>query len=213
MNTESKPYLFIHIPKNAGNSVMKLFEDANIPLDIKRHYPNCYPDGTIKMFLLGITGYGCWQNFYSFAFVRNPYSRVQSAFIYLMRGGLQDLDKSYRDTLLSYGSFEQCCKALKFLRKRIVHLVSQQDILCDDNDNVLASFVGKCENFDEDIKKVAPFINESIQINRSSDFTNNQELTPDIQQMIDDASHLTPETKELIYAAYEKDFIIFGYEK
>ena len=194
-----KNYLFVHIPKNAGNSIMKLFEEEKVPLAIKRHYPNCYEDGTIKMFLLGITGYGCWQNFYSFAFTRNPYERVKSAYKYLMKGGLQALDKKYQGILMSYGSFKECCKHLHILKKTMVHFVSQSDFLCDCNDKILPNFVGKCENFEEDLRKVAPFIKRTIKINCSSDCCDDLELTDEI--------------KQYIYEAYEKDFIIFGYEK
>jgi hypothetical protein len=75
-----KKYIaFIHIPKNGGCSVKSLFKDHGTFLNFSHKSAK-----EIKEDL----GVDLWKECYSFAIVRNPWSRVLSAFTFFQRGGI-----------------------------------------------------------------------------------------------------------------------------
>ena len=70
--------IFIHVPKAAGSSVetSEIFEDQRIKTGE-------YVGGHTTALEYRETYPGKFKNYFKFAFVRNPYSRLVSAFSYL----------------------------------------------------------------------------------------------------------------------------------
>ena len=94
-------YIFLHIPKTGGLSVIDALK------------PFCdWPDHQCT------GGFGHPRqseyykddidNYYQFSFVRNPFSRIVSSYFYLKQGGICEFDEGIRDRLnLKEKSFKQ----------------------------------------------------------------------------------------------------------
>ena len=85
--------VFIHIPKAAGTSLTRtLFDSPSRHL----HYTEYQRTNPRK-----------FQQYFKFTFVRNPYDRLFSAYTFLKKGGLNELDRCWAEqNLTSFPDFE-----------------------------------------------------------------------------------------------------------
>jgi hypothetical protein len=121
---------FIHIVKTGGSKIENLFFDK--PGNSGSNHD-------------GIEKFENYYNYYLFSFVRNPYLRIISIYNYLIKGGNQSVtDKSLLSNNTTIDTF-----LLKYNDTNLPHLKSQYDYL-KNNNNI--NFIGKFENFTEDIK-------------------------------------------------------------
>ncbi|MBO9483083.1 sulfotransferase family 2 domain-containing protein [Salinisphaera sp. G21_0] len=183
--------IYIHIPKAAGSSVgMALFGT-----DKPGHYP-------IKDFE--------WENekkfnkYYKFTFVRNPYSRLESAFFYLKEGGKSDRDKEFSRKFISkYKSFEDFITngLQEDSIKNWIHFIPQCDFLINHDGLIDVDFIGKLENIEIDFIEVC----EKLNIKRSLCFENRTKQKKSVLY--------TKNMKEIVNTIYKNDFELLGYEK
>lgn len=152
------------------------------------------------------------KEYFKFAFVRNPYTRVLSGYLdkivtnqvakkkILPSFGLKPTDE------LSFLEFLQILKNQSFDEMN-PHWRPQHILLGAENINL--DFIGKQETFDNDLKKILAIIHNE---------------NPDENQIINEIPHavgansklekyLTPITAKLIDDIYEKDFLLYGYKK
>jgi hypothetical protein len=135
--------IFIHIPKAAGTSVAKtLFGTGS------RHVPY------LEYEWANPRKYACY---FKFTFVRNPWDRLYSAYAFLKRGGMNEMDQAWAvKNLADYPDFDS------FVRGWVneenirswVHFFPQHYFICDENLDVKVDFVGRLEQIDEDIRVV-----------------------------------------------------------
>lgn len=191
-----KPLLFMHIPKTAGNSIMK----QQCIGRVVRHYPFIdIRTGYINTSLLNV-GVQCPQlkHYYSFTVVRHPYTRFASAYSFLLQGGVHNaIDTRYRDLLLSYGTIDAVIDDLDHLKKKIVHFVDQYVFVVNQDDHILVDRVLKFENLQEELVSMTECFTDLGKHNSSPS-----------EKLI-----LTDEQKAKIAKCYEKDFLIFDYKK
>jgi hypothetical protein len=149
--------VFVHIPKNAGQSIETVFLDvlgltweSRAPLLLR---PNDIPElGPRRLAHLAASEYvSCghmtqeqFDGYYKFAFVRNPWDRVVSLWKYT--GLAKEIDlKTFAmvhvDALVASG------------RPWLVK--TQTDYLYDEDGTLLVDFVGKFETLSDDFAKVA----------------------------------------------------------
>ena len=149
--------LFVHIPKTAGQSIEQYFmsrlgldwqADRDQLLMGRNTDPDC---GTQKLAHLTASEYlSCghldgenFTRFYKFAFVRNPYARLVSEYLY--RNYFSH--RSFRDFVLNKlpppGWDDQ-----------YRHIMPQYDFLHDGNGRLLVDFVGRFESLQDDFKRV-----------------------------------------------------------
>ena len=88
--------IFIHVPKTAGVSIIRsLFGD--VTLESHRNF-QFYQKIFRKDF----------ENYFTFSFVRNPWDRLYSSYMFLKKGGLNLHDKNaFLMYLSSFMSFEE----------------------------------------------------------------------------------------------------------
>lgn len=147
--------IFTHVPKAAGKSIRHLF---GLP-EFEHQYA---ADGrTIEY------GFGHWPlsqfvdesyftQYFKFAFVRNPFDRIVSAYFYLDSGGCNDIDKKFREQYLTpyKGNFAAFVEDLPTLIDT-PHFRPQMAWLCDQQGKVLANFIGRYENLEFDVCMIA----------------------------------------------------------
>lgn len=147
--------IFTHIPKTGGKSVRSLF---GLP-EFERHWSlraaRIEPEFGHRP-LADIMKRTFFASYYKFAFVRNPYDRLVSAFFYLDNGGCNDGDRAFREDHLAIygGSFAAFVEDLPKLMTA-THFRPQVHWLCDRNGEVLADVVGRYEQIAEDMTLIA----------------------------------------------------------
>jgi hypothetical protein len=193
--------IFVHIPKTGGLSLemTSIFDDQRqftkefvgdhtTALEFRRKYPEEFLE------------------YFKFTIVRNPYSRLVSAFNFLSKEGVGNeydthIAKQYFQQF--QGNFHEFCLQMltpEFASK-IKHLRPQYQFLCDGDEKILVDFVGKQENYLVDTWKIFKKLNLPFEFN----YRNISQK----KQSIED--YYPPEVKTHVEAVYAKDFQLFGY--
>lgn len=185
--------IFIHIPKNAGMSVCyALFGNHAGSHRRLRDYYNVFPESTIR-------------EYYKFAFVRNPWDRLVSTYVFLKKGGMTDKDKAWADANLSeYDDFGT------FVRKWInpeniytyIHFIPQFEFVIDKNGESGVDFVGRFENLNRDFETVAQQLGIESELKK----VNSSRKDSEYRSFYDD------ETREIVAKVYARDIEMFNYE-
>lgn len=192
--------IYIHIPKNAGISVQKI---------LFPEYPNV---GHRPLLYYKLYDENKFNNYFKFAFVRNPWDRLVSAYHFLLKGGLNSREpeakrwaenlknhkiKNFEHFVLSMTSPNFCKYFLNFR-----HLRPQYRWVIDEKERLALDLVVKVENFDQGIKKIKDRLkiqssDEQIRLN-----TTNHENYKKLY---------TNEMKEIVGEYYKKDIEMFDY--
>ena len=183
--------IFIHIPKTAGVSLAKAIY-GDVTLEGHRSF-------YFNMIALNIEN----QKYFTFTFVRNPFDRLYSAYKFLKKGGMNNLDKLVFHTHLSeFKDFEDFI--LNGLNKKIIyeitHLIPQYDYICDKNGRVLVDFVGRFEDLDNDIILLSKILKKNIKLSHHN-----------YNKKLDYKEAYTDKMIDKVHQIYRKDFDIFKY--
>lgn len=170
-----------------------------------------------------------YPDYYSFSFVRNPWSRAVSCY----NSKIADNIIGKRARILSFYKGLKGGMAFSHFVEWLDsnegqdhiadrHWISQYKFLCDDNDELICNFVGKYETLEDDWKSICQDIGlEYFQLPQrgfvsSEGVTKNPQLSENNAksniQKTDYHSFFDDETKTLIAKRYSKDIEMFGYE-
>lgn len=183
--------IFVHIPKTAGVSIAKsIFGSLGGGHKTIKEYQNTF---------------GPYFNWYfKFAFVRNPWDRLYSAYTFLKNGGFNDLDKKwYKENLSQYRNFEQFVTnwlTPENITKKY-HFYPQFHFITDNEGKIAVDFLGHYENLLEDINYVSNKLKITINLKHS----NKSVRKSDYRKMY------TPEMICIVDKIYQKDISEFGY--
>ena len=158
--------IFIHIPKTAGSSVNKFlfnekFLDWQKPnYEIlygwcpvrKIHLQHATPDQLLNLELISEDH---WQDYYKFIFVRNPWDRAYSDYLWMKKD--RNINGSFRDYILKKNNFEKVLTDRSFKEYRGDHLYSQSHFLMPHKKDF--NYIGTFENFNTDIQKICEALN------------------------------------------------------
>ena len=190
-------FIFVHIPKNGGTSINKLFDlehKKNLFITkntIKENGISYAPQHlTAKLLKKHNISKDFFEEYFKFAFTRNPYDRVLSEFFW--EGG--NTEDEFHEWINSYYNVIDRD-----------HKLSQYEYLYDDKGKLLVDFVGRLENIEVDFKKVL----STLKLPMKSPLHENKKKKKNINK----AKYLTKETKAKIYDIYEIDFQTFNYKK
>lgn len=180
--------LFIHIPKTGGNAIKNSSFFKN----------NCSYFGHSRVQNIQ------WKEYdTSFAFVRNPYDRVVSAFFYLKNGGEKNnkQDKERCKKLLKYKTFKDFTKDLHLFQNEI-HFVPQYKFITDDSGkNILVRNILRYEHIDKEYEKFMKsngYFGENLKKINASKHKHY-------------LSYYDSDSKNIVYSLYKKDFDLFKY--
>ena len=163
---EENKIIFIHIPKAAGNALIKsLYGRAATGHDPVSRYKSYNADK--------------FSSYYKFAVVRNPWDRVVSSYHYLKQGGMGFFDNDFSDGYLSeVDNFEEFIYRLRddaLFRGKVmtwVHFVPQIDFLSLDGEYILVDKIVKLEEIEVGFKELCVELNAEsmglIKDNRSN---------------------------------------------
>lgn len=183
--------IFVHITKTAGTSVaLSLFGE------LPYHY-------TAQQYRV-IYGRKSFNDYYKFAFVRNPWDRLYSAFSYLKAGGWNEQDKKWAAQNLAdiadFNTFVLQWFSPEKLYSHI-HFWPQSDFICDRQGRPIIDDL----YFFESIKHDYDIIREKISTGSELGHKNavSKKSYSDIY---------TPEAIEKVRAIYHQDIKNFSYD-
>lgn len=186
--TQDKYCVFIHVPKTAGHSISSAL-------------------GVVGLDHFSISWFP--QRLFSCSFVRNPWSRVVSAFFFLNQGGKNPIDwfngirylSQYQEDFTRFVN-----EGLASEEPLIFNEMSfrpQHRYLCDGDERELAvDFVGKFERLEKDLERLSEKLGMStgdLPHFNESEHKNYRE-------------YYTKRTRKIVAQAYRKDIEFFDYE-
>ena len=183
--------VFVHVPKAAGTSVSKVlfgnhgFGHKSV-VDYKR--------------ILGPLEY---RRRFSFAFVRDPYTRLVSAYTFLKQGGMTERNRRFsEDRLSEVSSFAEF--VTDWLTPETMweaqHFQPQSHFVCD-RGRIGVDFVGRFEALERDFAQVCVRLGIARMLPHSNRTDRSAPLL----------SYYTPDLRRRVASLYAEDFDLLGY--
>lgn len=181
--------IFIHVPKCAGTSIGNaLYPDAAIGHKTASSYQSRFPQQ--------------YSDYFTYAFTRNPWDRVVSAWSYLKDNKGSKHDAKWADFLNAYSSFEDfvlnwlCAENIT----RQIHFAPQHLYICDNLGGVSLDFIGKFETINDDFNHIAKTIGINAELKQL-----NKTRKDDFR------SYYNDKTVEHVGRVYQRDIQLFNY--
>lgn len=193
-----KKLIFIHIPKNAGTSIIKAMGFENICTGVE----NLYMDKSIEKYKEHYQDY--WNDYTKFTSIREPIDRFISAYKFARMkesGWFSGIGKE------KHQHYELCNKMdineyTSYLYKNPKEfnrwIAPQTCIISNENNEIEIDYFVRFENLKEDLNKIGI---ESIEKLNSSKIED------------DRAIQLTKKSKMKLYEIYDIDYKNFNYKK
>lgn len=185
----NKNFLFIHIPKSAGVSVQKS------GLIKSEDWQNHKPAKQIENL----------DNYFSFAFIRNPYEKVLSSYFFYFKKSKHDYFKNF---FLKYPDFEKF--VIDFANSNTLNdfhfRMCSYDFVSSDSGEILVDYLGRFETLNEDFEKIQTL--NGVQKNNLIKLNfHNVSLHEDWR------IYYTVQMSEIIYYYFKKDFEYFDIDR
>ena len=187
--------VFIHIPKNAGSSILKSLGASggrdHLPWYV---YYTADPD--------------LYKQYFKFCIVRNPWDRVLSSYRYLEKGGNQADDLKTAKIINKYGTFDSFVQNglyEGYFRNHLLFLPQSEFILGPEG-QAMVDFVGRFETLDGDYQVIRKKLNLSSElswINKTPEDTNPASYRN---------AYINSETIEVVSQIYKQDVNVFDYQ-
>lgn len=216
--SHSKKFIFIHIYKTAGTSVMKILL-PHARLRDKAAYAPGLPKRIIMKLnrmtgldhngMKHITGHHKFaktkevvakmgerkfDRHFSFVFVRNPYDWAVSTYFYLRHLVMHPLHKKAMSM-----EFDE------YIRWAIANKPDRlSDWVCDEQGKIRTSYVGRLEHLDDDLEYICGRLD--IPFERAPHINASPGREKDYRQ------YFTDETRELVGQYFAEDIRMFGYD-
>ena len=195
-------FIFVHVPKCGGTAIEKFFlEKDNISLDWRVRAPICHLSAEHKKeyMLHQGTHFALWkfpkdwrEEYFSFSFVRNPWSKMVSCYKYFAK---TFKDISFEEYIIRFGNQEEYYPHKNPFKR--VHFGEQHKLVEGCN------FIGRFENLQDDFNKVCEHINiKAEQLPKENISKNRTHYT----------EYYNTKTKDIVFNKCEKDIKLFKYE-
>lgn len=187
---------FVHIPKVAGTSIEAALYGS---------FGKVGHRTAMERRRLDPAGF---DRSFRFGFVRNPYDRFVSAFVYMRKGGRNRFDSEWAENNIShYKDFNSFVLALQQpqIAKSIMswmHFRPQHEFLCDTDGVLMVDFVGKYETLETDFRKVSEKLGRAVTL---------PHLNPVERDKYE--AYYSAETRAVVHSLYAKDFELFNYNE
>ena len=203
--------IYVHIPKTGGSSINHQY----LPIKVERkHLVGNYKSRFQPMawglqhlrasYILGEVGYDIFSKFFKFSFVRNPWDKLVSQYLYSKRATTYELREWLGTNIDS--TFEEYVEKLYNSNPMILqhpHWLEQYQFLFDLKGNQLVDFIGKFENFEEDCYYVRDILKmKKIKLPHMNQSPNRKHYT----------EYYNDKTQKMVEKIYKKDIEIFQYK-
>lgn len=186
--------IFVHITKCAGISISKsLFGNLGGSHLRIPHYQLIFSQYE-------------FEEYFKFTFVRNPWDRLVSAFLFLKKGGANKQDRAWAEENLSgFEDFEAF--VTKWVNRKNVntwkHFVPQYKFVCEPGGQTpKVDFVGYFERLDDDFA----YVRQRLGLHSSLQHLNKTSGSKkDFREFYSEA------TREIVADVYREDIRLFGY--
>ncbi len=200
---DNKKCIFIHIPKTAGTSVEQFLRD-NETNDLRFHgyrdgrSTHHFPALRLKKELTP----SLFNSYYRFSIVRNPYDRLLSEYYWTPIPNVGYKKGGDKSTFLKYVLYVVKNKYY-FTNRYNDHFIPQYLFVYDEKKKLLVNQLFRYEDLDW----VKEFLKKKLNIKNDMRHLNATKTGP-MEKVA-----WTDEEKEIIYAIYKNDFILFNYPK
>lgn len=191
---------FVHIPKNAGNSIRKVCEEQNVK--IISHNIRKRSKRLLAAHRRNNT------NIHAFCVSRNPYDRIVSAYHYLLKDGKNKTreDNLERDQFIKpYADFKDFVKkGLQEASEKQLHFLPQVFWIRNNDGHPEVETALRFENLQEDLNAFCEKMGmppKTLNVVNSSSRKKNWE------------GYYSEETRNIVSDIYHEDFEYFEYEK
>lgn len=184
--------LFVHVPKTAGTSIEKCLQDVNDKTQVVGGHSTC--DALVKHKPKE------FSNLFTFTIVRNPWDRLVSAYLYMLKMGTSDiLGNGEIKKYTTFDAFvtEYCDE--KSINENM-HLKPQYLFVCVDGE-LAVDYWGKYE----ELNKAWNVICKKIKKNIALPWLNKSNETREYK------SYYNHRTQEKVRKLYARDIELFGY--
>ena len=177
MICHEKKFIFLHVPRTGGTSIQCMLNEAYAKCPGKKYKDFHSPH---------INDLETYKEYFSFAFVRNPWERILSFYLFDKYGSNKH-------------SFFNWLKVMKY-RNKFVNQMSNW--ILDSKNELRVKFVGRYEQYSSDIKKVCENLNISFKEPPLLNKTDHSYYT----------DYYDNKTKDMVYHLYKRDVVNFKYE-
>jgi hypothetical protein len=192
--------IHVHVPKTGGQSIRLLLEPGERNIDAFDCEGEGLGEKATHLFAWEMRDSdreGIWGEYFSFAFVRNPWDRVVSEYLWRER-------RSH--IRIAYETFEAFLEALKtgwdYEMDDYRHVVMQSRFVCDEEGDVMVDFTGRFETLERDVEEVRRLLNLPKQALPKFNLS---------KQRGHYSVYYTPETRKMVGEMYAEDVERFGY--
>jgi hypothetical protein len=221
-------FIFVHIPKTAGISVMLALQRTRVKLEFNRR--NVMPrllDHPHRVAILRrlrefstlgtMTNYveqhlpatvlrefvsdEVWRSYFKFSFVRNPWDLCVSTFYYTKRTFETSPEAAAADPDFAYLIARSDFAGYLRALPLFGRHADMSSYLVDDDGELLVDFVGRFERIEEDFAEIC----RRLQVSATLTHENKGDR-------LGYREYYTPETSELVARHYARDIERFGYE-
>jgi hypothetical protein len=189
---DEKKSIFVHIPKCAG-------------ISINQSIFGCLAGGHTSFdYYLRIFEAECILSYFKFTIARNPWDRLVSAYFFMKKGGLNEIDYEWsRKELSQFSTFDDFVR--NWLNEENIckhsHFRPQSHYILDKRGKVELDFIGFIENIKDDFS----YIQDCLGLNEKLQESNSSSHRPY-------TSYYTDETRKIVEQIYKEDIVLLGYE-
>ena len=217
--SNSKKFIFIHIPKNAGQSITNAFfqfclgNKGRFATDIIgarnyikintklmqyfnfSFYDHPFKDHERATKVKQVLG-PSYSSYFKFAFVRNPWDWIFSHYTYTMKNVRHYRHSFVKNNLKNFDEYVEyeCSKGMH-------EQYNQNGFIFDSSGNQLVDFIGKFENIQNDFQNICNQLDIDANIKH---FNQSNKLSY--------RDHFSKRSKDLVKDYYYKDIELFDYK-
>ena len=207
----SRRFVFVHVPKSAGTSICHALSPLTTAFDLEiggTPYGEAFQELVFERFRLhkhmraselrDLLGPARWSDSFTFAFVRNPFSRAYSTYKYLKqhRAELPFIDQ--------FDTFDEYVSSAEWDGHGPFRLLLPQSHWTHHRGEQLVDFIGRVETFTADLDHVLRMVGAG-EAKAAPDVQNVSALPPS-------PPRLSEQAVAKIVDRYASDFAVFGYD-
>ncbi|GAB5390341.1 MAG: sulfotransferase family 2 domain-containing protein [Alphaproteobacteria bacterium] len=189
--------IMVHVPKTGGTSVEYAFGFIKIdkPEDfVPRaglHDADAMGPKHARARRLKLDYPEIWNEYFTFAFVRNPWDRLVSSYHWAKQGNKPRLQK--------FNSFEEFVLEMPNIKARLKN--TQLNFIANKRGKILVDFVGRTETMDRDFAHVCERIGSDLELPRIN-----------TSKRGDYTEYYTDEMRKIVDEVFADDIEAFGYK-